>query len=265
MLKLATTTRYGHSVWDADSIADFEGFLDKRIRSSHVVFRGQNSSWPLLPYISRVVRPHHIIEVERELRKSFRDECVPYVGSLPRNEWDWLALAQHHGVATRMLDWTRDPFIALWFAVRTRPKGAAYLPEVWVFDPLPENIVSNKENESPFSLPSTKVFVPEPFHPRVAVQQAAFVVFKHLANYRNGFCELSKNTMLKQRLERIRFPEDCERRVRTALNRRGYSSFSLFPDLDKVCKKMVTNLKKWPNKPTQRTVNPLSAFPAADW
>jgi len=48
MLQLTTTTLYGHPVWDADSIEAFEEFLNKKARSSHVLFRGQNSNWPLL-------------------------------------------------------------------------------------------------------------------------------------------------------------------------------------------------------------------------
>jgi hypothetical protein len=265
MLRLTTTTLYGHPVWDADGIDDFEEFLAQRIRSSHVIFRGQNSSWPLLPYVSRVVRRDHIPKVEQQLRQTFMHESVPYVGNRPGNEWDWLALAQHHGVATRMLDWTRDPFIALWFAVRKPPKDAEYRPEVWVFDPRPRNIVSDKKNENPFDPSATKVFVPKPFHPRVEVQQAAFVVFKYLPYYPNGFRVLSKNNLLRRRLERIRFPHYRDRRIRTQLNRRGYSSFNLFPDLDKTCKKMMRDLKKWPNKPIQCTENSLRGLSTADW
>jgi hypothetical protein len=183
-LRLADESPRGFPVWEADSFDDFCEFVEKRTRSDRRVYRGQDSDWPLVPYIGRYRRTRDVQHAEEKLFPLVKERAGKYLSAVcpsrPDNDWDWLALAQHYGLPTRLLDWTRDPFIALWFAVKARPRAErVWRPEVYALLPDPADMVTTKMGESPFDVKRTRVFVPYEGFPRAEAQKAAFTVFAH--------------------------------------------------------------------------------------
>jgi FRG domain len=89
---------------------------------SRWVFRGQKrASWGLAPSIERLGADTLIDQARHEelLGRAFRRCAHHYLASPPHeeDELEWLALMQHHGAPTRLLDWTKSPLVAAFFAV----------------------------------------------------------------------------------------------------------------------------------------------------
>src|ERR1022692_3791714 len=71
-------------------------------------YRGQaNIEWPLLPAAGR---PQYHTGRDLGRHNAWRDLAIAFDPNLPGNDWECLAVAQHHGLATRLLDWTWNPF-----------------------------------------------------------------------------------------------------------------------------------------------------------
>jgi hypothetical protein len=92
-------------VWSFLKAVGTKQFVEERGRW---IFRGHaDKSFKLLPSIGRETHTSRDrAQYEQSLFTIFCREARAYVEILPDNPWDWLSLAQHHGLPTRLLDWT---------------------------------------------------------------------------------------------------------------------------------------------------------------
>lgn len=121
----------------------------ERFRSKEA-YRGLSTyDYPLETTLMRMGGPYG--KLEKHLLRNFRKYA--HRNMVERDSiWDWLTLAQHHGLPTRLLDWTYSPFAALHFATANVEKfdedGVVWaINYVNVHRHLPERLLMQLEEE----------------------------------------------------------------------------------------------------------------------
>lgn len=132
------------------TFADFVKHIDNlQAKAEHSLwYRGCGKSTYLLqPSLFRHRHKREIAELsslELQLMTRFRQRSIPFHDRSLLDDWDALFFMQHYGVPTRLLDWTENPLMALYFAVMSAPfkaqrSGALQFradAAVWVLDPV---------------------------------------------------------------------------------------------------------------------------------
>ena len=132
------------------SVADLIKNLKKDISLSDapIWYRGHSKKeWKLLPAFAR---PGQKLS-EQNLIKKFKQNATLLLNPRPISDFDWSFIMQHHGVKTRLLDWTESPLTATYFSVREHPNTDGVL---WVLLPVELNKFSNIRPDFAHDIPS---------------------------------------------------------------------------------------------------------------
>jgi hypothetical protein len=239
----------------------------KRHRSPYV-FRGCcGRGYELAPAITRL-GDHHT-RVEKLLLSDFRQYARLQL-DLGESEWTWLAVAQHHGLPTRLLDWTYSPYVALHFLTADLgPDEPAVDGFVWCANykatnqrlPAPLQKTLDDYRKSVFSVEALQVAVetlddfdalsPDPFvvfleppsiDARIVNQVALFSIMSRpvgneaaagmrLDHYLSGL-DAKRATGDPPVVRRLRIPAALKWEIRDRLDQANITERVLFPGLD---------------------------------
>jgi FRG domain len=201
-----------------DFQSKIEPFLD-----NNWLFRGVGSvRHTLVPSVGRLAANIGYSEDrERELFEQFKREALPFLAARPASDWEWLALAQHHGVPTRLLDWSESPYVSLFFAVWGNDQDDAGL--YMIRRPKRDSL-----SDQPFTQKSVAYYYPGYVTPRLVSQRGLFTVHPQPQEiYKpEGIMQLVIGCSLKTEFRR-------------KLDATGVHHAAIFADLDGLSRRLI--------------------------
>jgi len=221
-------------------IREISELLEVLDPEGYLFFRGQaDISWSLEPSIARIKNPEYCysmnlsgwLSLESYLISEFKKYSYPYLKDEPNNYYDWLVHAQHHGLPTRLLDWSENPLKALFFAVENRSlddaDGALFLCTPLQISPTTQDIHKGK---------STQFFYSSHINERVTAQEGAFSL-PYVNQEEDGFThDLGIDIDKLRSYKKLMIPKECKRNIRSQLNKLGVNHRTIFPSLDGISK-----------------------------
>ena len=219
------------------TLRQFVALIEKVPGTKTVLYRGQRKEYPLVPSLARQKFTDElpIQEIEANLLTEFQRHSTPYARVAPKTIWEWLALAQHHGLPTRLLDWTVNPLMALWFAVKEPPegrkRGVVYMLTTDENDRLKPSEMETLRSQR------HAVFPPSHVSERITAQIAWFTVHKDFE--KPDECEpLDRSAQFRRRVRYIYVPARRFAHLRYHLAVCGVNHASVFPGLDGLCQQI---------------------------
>jgi len=240
-----------------DQVGDFinkvNGFEEQHI--SNWIFRGHsNIEYKLIPSLFRIdisdcYQSWEV--VEQYMLESFKREAQPHLKIAPQDEIEWLTLAQHHGLPTRLLDWTLSPLVALYFAVENFQNNKDSV--VWCYGSASVNNCHPESTPIARNLGCTMqgLIIPNHISPRVTNQSGCFTIHESPEG-KNEFIPLNEQELRFSIFQRFIIRKGNKKNVYNQLYKLGITEALIYPGLEGVAKKinfeLLNTVKRNSNK-----------------
>jgi hypothetical protein len=205
------------------SWAEFQQHIEQYLDGNYL-FRGVTSvRHTLIPSVGRQRDGFsYKLSIEKALFEQFKREALPFLAIRPEGDWEWLALAQHYGVPTRLLDWSESPSVSLFFAVWGNDDEDAGLYIIR----RPVEVEPSKSD--PFKVSDVHFFYPGYVTPRLVSQRGLFTVHPN-----------PEQPYSSKEMQQIVIGKECKADFRRKLDSSGTHHASIFADLDGLSRRLV--------------------------
>jgi hypothetical protein len=235
---LSTRTFRGRrSAMRVEQIKTFENFVERLAQpfeDDERTYRGvSRESYRLVPTLGRMAQydDDQLRGYEWRTVDEFRRRAKPLVPDAPADDWEWLFLAQHHGLPTRLLDWTSNPLVALFFAVSQDDQfdGAIYCGGFNRLYHTGNNLMVGATRDdrpskvSPYEIEGVHAVYPAHRHQRYVNQSGFFTIQHHPTRPIEDHVDV-----------KYIVPQQLKARCRSILQAFGITWFFLFPSLDEL-------------------------------
>ncbi len=206
-----------------ESWAQFQGAIEDHLTGKWL-FRGVSSArHTLTPSVGRTRSDlKYSAAMETAIFEQFKREALPFFPTRPVDDWEWLALAQHHGVPTRLLDWSESPYVSLFFAVWGNDEDDAGLYII----PRPTEVSALRSN--PFKVSDVSFFYPGYVTARIVSQRGLFTVHPR-----------PSETYIPAGVKQIVIGKKQKADFRLKLDATGVHHAAIYADLDGLSKRLV--------------------------
>lgn len=197
------------------------------------LFRGVSTAeHELVPSVGRYLHfyeangrsQRELLESEQFALEIFQKEAVIHLGRTIHDPWEQLVLAQHHGLPTRLLDWSHNPLVALFFAVNSEREADAA-----VYALMPGVVLDVMDTDEmtthPFDLNEVRQLAPHHYAPRIVAQASIFTIHSR-----------PTEPWTPTEMKKFIFPSELRPQLREVLYKYGVTSKALFPGLDGLCR-----------------------------
>ncbi len=209
------------------TISSLSEFFEEISNTSGTLFRGlSNKEYDLIPSLGRYHHDQYSLKSnEKSILRQFKLRSIPFLELQPTNDWEWLILAQHHGLPTRLLDWTANPLVALFFAVNNDSSldGVVYVSQSF-------ETINYEKASNPLEITKDYMLVPPHISPRIPAQAACFTISK----------DSLKPLHIGDQGKKLIISSTVKDVILTSLMKKyNIGPATLFPGLDGVCKQIA--------------------------